>query len=93
MKAKAKRQLNVNGTKKTAMAWDHFTTVLGSEETMPMVACNHCGKCYFRHNKIHGTTNIKAHLGVCPKFPYSLVFDLKQSVINFQPKKGVGLIW
>ena len=74
------------------MAWDHFTIVYGSEEAIPIAACNYCGKCYFCHSKNHGTTNMNAHLRVCSKFPYSLVFDPKQSMINFQPKKGVGLI-
>ena len=90
MKAKAKRQPNANGIRKTAMAWDHFTIVPGSEESIPMAACNYCGKRYFCHSKNHGTTNMNAHLKVCSKFPYSLVFDPKQSVINFQPKKGGG---
>ena len=92
MKAKVKRQSNANGTQKATMTWDHFTIILRSEESTPMATCNYYGKRYFCHTKNHGTTNMNAYIKVCSKFSYSLVFDPKQFVINFQPKKWVGLI-
>ncbi|KAK7310074.1 hypothetical protein RJT34_07302 [Clitoria ternatea] len=82
-----KRKQNASSTRKRSMVWDHFEKLV--EKGLPMAKCNYCSKSYHYDPKVHGTSNLIAHLKVCPKYPYAVTNDPNQSVINFE---GGGII-
>ena len=43
---KPKRNPPASGTRKTSLAWDHFTRLPFNEVTTPTAACNYYGKRY-----------------------------------------------
>lgn len=84
-KSKKKRRQNASGSRKSSSIWDHFTHVPDIEVDETTAACNYCGKRYLADSKLHGTSNLWAHLKVCVKYAYAISHDSSQTVLAFTP--------
>nr|XP_023901326.1 zinc finger BED domain-containing protein RICESLEEPER 1-like [Quercus suber] len=71
-----------NGRKKS-LAWNHFEKVK-VDEGVTMAVCNYCKKSYQANSKSCGTSNLLAHVTICPKNPNRE--DKGQKTLAFEPK-------
>ena len=54
--------------RKKSLAWNHFEKVK-VDEGVTMAVCNYCKKSYLADSKSCGTSNLLAHVTICPKNP------------------------
>ncbi|KAL0002324.1 hypothetical protein SO802_016105 [Lithocarpus litseifolius] len=71
-----------NGRKKS-LVWNHFEKVK-VDEGVTMAVCNYCKKSYHADSKSCGTSNLLAHVTICPKNPNRE--DKGQKTLAFEPK-------
>ena len=69
--------------RKKSLAWNHFEKVK-VDEGVTMAVCNYCKKSYLADSKSCGTSNLLAHVTICPKNPNKE--DKGQKTLAFEPK-------
>nr|XP_023884409.1 zinc finger BED domain-containing protein RICESLEEPER 3-like [Quercus suber] len=82
----------VSGTcsgRKKSIVWGHFEKVkIGEGDTSKTKAiCNYCQKSYNVDSKTSGTSNLLAHVLICPKNPNRDDLVKGQKTLAFEPKK------
>ena len=65
---------NPNKRKSPSSAWDHFEKFI-DEEGKTKARCIYCSKEYMAHSKIYGTSNLKRHTPICPKYLFNELHD------------------
>ena len=65
---------NPNKRKSPSSAWDHFEKFI-DEEGKTKARCIYCSKEYMAHSKIYGTSNLKKHTPICPKYLFNELHD------------------
>ena len=54
--------------RKKSLAWNHFE-IVKVDEDVTMAVCNYCKKSYLADSKSCDTSNLLAHVTICPKNP------------------------
>ena len=65
---------NPNKRKSPSTAWDHFEKFI-DEEGNTKARCIYCSKEYMSDSKIYGTSNLKNHAPICPKYLFNELHD------------------
>ena len=65
---------NPNKRKSPLTAWDHFEKFI-DEEGRTKARCIYCSKEYMTDSKIYGTSNLKNHTPICPKYLFNELHD------------------
>ena len=75
--------------RKKSVVWGHFEKVkIGEGDTSKTKAiCNYCQKFYNADSKSCGTSNLLAHVPICPKNPNREYLVKWQKTLAFVPKK------
>ena len=75
--------------RKKSIVWDHFEKInIGEDDTSKIKAiCNYCQKSYNADSKSCGTSNLLAHVPICPKNPNREDLVKGQKTLDFEPKK------
>ena len=82
----------VSGTcsgRKKSVVWGHFEKVkIGEGDTSKIkTICNYCQKSYSADSKSCGTSNLLAHVPICPKNPNREDLVKRQKTLAFEPIK------
>ena len=80
----------VSGTcsgRKKSVVWGHFEKVKIGESDTSRTKANYCQKSYNADSKSCGTSNLLAHVPICPKNPNREDLVKGQKTLAFIPKK------
>ena len=69
--------------RKKSLAWNHFE-IVKVDEGVTMAVCNYCKKSYLADSKSCSTSNLLAHVTICPKNPNKE--DKGQKTLAFEPR-------
>ena len=77
---------NPNKRKSPLTAWDHFEKFI-DEECRTKARCICCSKKYMADSKIYGTSNLKYHTPICPKYLFNELHD-RQDPLSKDVEEG-----